>query len=77
MINLSLSHPLSTCPFFPPLTLFTLWILLPETLTYSPPRSHSLGGAQATIAAMDMAYRLRVEQSRIMLYTFGAPRVGT
>lgn len=35
---------------------------------------HSLGGAMATIAAVDLRVKLRLPDVR--LYTFGSPRVG-
>eukprot|EP00166_Cyanidium_caldarium_P001052 ctg_1473.g385 len=37
---------------------------------------HSLGGALATLAAYDIAVRLRLAADQLMLCTFGAPRVG-
>ena len=37
---------------------------------------HSLGGALATIAAMDLAHRVPGLADRIRLYTYAAPRVG-
>lgn len=37
---------------------------------------HSLGAAAATIAAADVGFRLKLKSNRILLYTFGEPRVG-
>lgn len=37
---------------------------------------HSLGGALATLAALDMSYAQFLPKSRINLYTYGSPRVG-
>jgi triacylglycerol lipase len=41
---------------------------------------HSLGGALATIAAVDLAKKLKAEgvdiNSRMALYTYGAPKIG-
>ncbi|CAM9907111.1 unnamed protein product, partial [Phaeothamnion confervicola] len=37
---------------------------------------HSLGGAAATIAAVDLFRRFGVTRRRLILYTFGAPRTG-
>jgi predicted lipase len=37
---------------------------------------HSLGGAAATIAAADLALRFALPRSKLLLYTYGAPRPG-
>jgi predicted lipase len=37
---------------------------------------HSLGGAAATLCAVDLAVRFGIERERLMLYSFGAPRPG-
>lgn len=37
---------------------------------------HSLGGAQATLAALDIVHELQIPREHLCVYTFGAPRVG-
>ena len=37
---------------------------------------HSLGGAVATLAAMDIVHACNVSATNISCYTFGCPRVG-
>ncbi len=37
---------------------------------------HSLGAAAAVIAAVDLAHRFKLDVNRILLYTFGGPRIG-
>ncbi len=37
---------------------------------------HSLGGAVAVLAAVDLVKRFKFDTNRIQLYTFGCPRVG-
>lgn len=56
---------LSLPPFLPPPLL-----LLPP----SPPVLSSLGGAMATLCALDL--RLNLKMPDVRVYTFGSPRVG-
>ncbi len=53
---------------------------LNDHITAAPPRvivtGHSLGGAIATLCAVDIQYNFESKISSIELYSFGAPRVG-
>jgi predicted lipase len=43
------------------------------TITFT---GHSLGGAAATVGAVDLAVRFGVERARLQVLTFGTPRPG-
>ena len=37
---------------------------------------HSMGGAVATLCALDLLFTFQLEPGRVRLYTYGSPRVG-